>query len=90
DASQHNIVVGPVTGLRDDGTPIQVSHRLTTGQAVVYRTTGKLVGGLANGGTYYVIVVNQYVIQLAATRYDTTAHSYACGTDTCTDEPKPI
>ena len=63
---------------------------LFNGEKVVYRTTGPVIGNLTNGGTYYVIVVNPYVIQLAASLEDTQTYSYSgCG-GTCTHDPNPI
>ncbi|UZJ27066.1 hypothetical protein RHODO2019_19090 (plasmid) [Rhodococcus antarcticus] len=90
DTSQNDIVAGQVTGQDSNHLPIQTPSGLHTGQRVQYLTTGSPVGGLVNGGYYYAIVVNQYVIQLAATEYDTTAHTYSCGSNTCTDPVKPI
>ena len=64
---------------------------LFTGQKVIYRSTGPNVGGLTDGGIYYVIVVNPYVIQLAATLDDTQTYTYSCGGScTATHDRNPI
>jgi hypothetical protein len=49
------------------------SDGFTTGQAVIYQTTGAAIGGLSNGGTYYVVVVNPTAIQLASSFANATA-----------------
>ena len=48
--------------------------------------------GSTSGAYYYVIVVDAYRIQLAASRYQATSHTYGCPVAgdpgrTCTDDP---
>ncbi len=81
---------GNVTGVSFGPMPF------TTGQKVQYLTTGPAVGGLTNGAYYYVIVVDAQRIQLASSRYNTTAHNYTypCPTQanpskTCTATDRP-
>src|SRR5262249_4463742 len=52
-----------------------VAHGLVTGQAIVYRKGGSntAIGGLTDGQTYYVIVVNATAIKLAASQGDALA-----------------
>ncbi|MGZ6950367.1 MAG: hypothetical protein ACXVJY_20035, partial [Ilumatobacteraceae bacterium] len=95
DSSAYDIVLGQVyangSGQTQCNSSFCYAHGLFTGQKVIYRTTGPAVGGLVNGGTYYVIVVNAYVIQLAATLDDTQSYTYSCGSScTATHDRNPI
>jgi Bacterial Ig-like domain/RTX calcium-binding nonapeptide repeat (4 copies) len=95
DSSAYDIVLGQVFGNGNGKTQCDSSFcdpdGLFTGEKVIYRTTGPAVGGLTNGGTYYVIVVNQYVIQLAASLEDTQTYTYSCGSScTATHHANPI
>jgi LPXTG-motif cell wall-anchored protein len=56
----------------DNNEIIVKDHGLTTGEAVVYEGASDPLGGLVNGHTYYVIVVNSNAIQLAATPCEAT------------------
>jgi hypothetical protein len=47
-----------------------ISHALTTGDGLIYSQGTTNIGGLANANTYYVIVVDQDTIKLAATESD--------------------
>ncbi len=53
-------------------------HGLTDGEAVQYHTDGSAITNLTDGGIYYVILINDQVIQLA-TRY--------CEAVGCSDDP---
>ncbi len=70
---------------QDNDAIFVAGHGLSTGQQVVYSTTGGLIGNLADNAVYYVIVVNQNQIRLA----DSLCHA----TGTCTDDddnPIPV
>src|SRR5262249_50246638 len=55
----------------DSVTHLGYAHGLATGEAVVYHNGGGAsVGGLVDGQTYYVIVVDDSSISLAETRED--------------------
>src|SRR5262249_4887258 len=64
DSTAYDIVVGQVFANGNGKTQCDPSfchpHGLFTGEKVVYHTTGPAVGGLSDGGTYYVIKVNDY------------------------------
>src|SRR6185437_9164599 len=70
DASGNPVFTGSPPQLIDqDNNQIVVkNHGLSTGEAVVYEGATDPLGGLTNGVTYYVIVVNANVIQLAASK----------------------
>ena len=95
DTSAFDIVLGQVFGSGSGQTQCNASfchpHGLFTGEKVIYRTTGPSVGNLVDGGVYYVIVVNPYVIQLAATLEDSQTYTYSCGSScTATHNAVPI
>ncbi len=98
DSSQYDIVVGQVfanSSAKQCDSSFCNPDGLYTGEKVTYQTSNtdssKIVGHLTPGGTYYVIVVNPYVIQLAASLEDTQTYSYSCGTScTTTHNPVPI
>src|SRR4029077_7794733 len=48
-------------------------HGFSSGQEVLYHSGGSAIGGLTNGQTYYVIVVNSTTIKLASTHADALA-----------------
>ena len=53
-----------------------VPHSFTTGQAIVYSAGGGTgIGGLVDGGTYYVVVVDATTVKLAQTRADAEAET---------------
>ena len=47
-----------------------LGHLFQTGDAVTYRAEGPAIGGLVNGATYYVIVIDGLQIQLARTYHE--------------------
>jgi hypothetical protein len=54
-----------------DNTITQNNHRFTTGQRVTYTDgTGSAIGGLSDGGVYYIIKNDQNTIKLAASQGD--------------------
>jgi hypothetical protein len=54
----------------------------TTGEAVIYSTTGTAIKGLVNGHTYHVVAVNATTIKLLATPFIKLDPSTATGTQT--------
>src|SRR5205823_5555954 len=50
-----------------------VGHNYQTGDKVVYQTNGTAIAPLQNFGTYYVIRIDSWTIQLAATPANATA-----------------
>ncbi len=52
-----------------------IADGFSTGDSVYYSTTGTPIGGLANGGTYYVVVVDSATIELASSYANATASS---------------
>ena len=78
-SSAWNIFLGQDTN--GDGIP-DTGHNFQTGDAVVYHAdpaTGTVISPLVNGQTYYVIRVDQWSIQLAATERETTQHQDSHG-----------
>lgn len=63
------------SGVDDSAETITLTaHGLATGTAVVYSTGGgTTIGGLTNGGTYYVISVDANTISLATTKANAEA-----------------
>ncbi len=58
----------PIVDGQTDTLTFTQSHPFHDGQAVVYQSgSGLPIGGLTNGTTYYVIVVDAYSLQLAST-----------------------
>jgi hypothetical protein len=74
-----NIFLGQVTS--GDGIP-DTGHNFQTGDAVIYHAdpaTGTVISPLQDGQIYYVIRVDQWSIQLAATERETTQHQDSHG-----------
>jgi hypothetical protein len=69
----------PGSGVNNNQINFGVDDGYYTGEPVTYTTNGSAVGGLSNGGTYYVIVVNGQTIELD--------NSYA---DAVSANPSPI
>lgn len=71
-----------------DNTITQNNHRFTTGQRVTYTDgSGSPIGGLSDGGVYYIIKNDQNTVKLAASQADAinnipiTLTSLGTGTD---------
>jgi len=63
-----------VVDLDDDRFNLPYEHRLSTGQSVLYDNGGDAdIGGLTGGTTYYVVVVDEDSIRLAATEAEAMA-----------------
>jgi hypothetical protein len=62
----------------------------TTGEAVVYQTSGTPIGGLESGQTYYVVVINSNTISLLPSSLIPLDPSTATGTQTLGFEGIPI
>ncbi|HEY3921306.1 MAG TPA: carbohydrate-binding protein, partial [Gaiellaceae bacterium] len=93
----HRLVPTDKAGVREDASPridpstdvsgnqitLRYPTSFTTGDEVVYSSGGgDPIGGLTDGGTYYVIVVssgNPGVVELAATKCDATGAADDCG-----------
>ena len=78
-SSAWNIFLGQDT--TGDGIP-DTGHNFQTGDAVVYhadRRRATVISPLVNGQIYYVIRVDQWSIQLAATEQETTEHKDSQG-----------
>ncbi|WP_367889442.1 hypothetical protein [Humibacter ginsenosidimutans] len=74
DSNGNPVITGnpPNVVPQSNNTIVIPNHGLATGEAVVYEGASDPLGGLTNGNTYYVIVVNANVIQLAATQCEAT------------------
>ncbi len=74
DGSHNPIISGnpPALQFVNDNTITIQNHGFTTGQQVVYEGSTDPVGGLVNGHTYFVIVLNNNQIRLAANLCDAT------------------
>ena len=71
--AQGGLFFDPETALDDaiDSITFSGGHNLTTGQQVVYRKGDhRIVSGLQDGETYYVIVVDANTVKLASTAAD--------------------
>jgi hypothetical protein len=80
-----------------DGT-IDAGHGLSSGDKIIYRTSGTPIGGLSNGQAYWAIRVDDRVLRLAASRCEALGSpggSDACalpdGPDSGSDpDPRPV
>ncbi|WP_345762181.1 beta strand repeat-containing protein [Diaminobutyricibacter sp. McL0608] len=74
DGSNNPIISGnpPAVQFVNDNTITIQNHGFSTGQAVVYEGATDPVGGLVNGQTYFVIVLNGNQLRLAANLCDAT------------------
>lgn len=65
-AADGSLILGDYTVVTVDAGDLY--HGFATGDPVIYRNGGGAnIGGLVDGGTYYVIVIDQYNIKLATT-----------------------
>ncbi len=91
DATTLNINPSSDVTVSGDAIHFASPDGLTTGQEVVYQNgTGSSIGGLTDGHSYYVIVLDPYTIKLAAT-YDnavsgTPVQAGVTGVDPSTNE----
>jgi len=68
-----DVVIGPGGTLEPDAGAETIyieNHGFSTGDRITYRTDGAAIGGLANGGEYFVIRVNANLVKLAASADD--------------------
>ena len=91
DATTLNINPSSAVTVSGDAIHFASPDGLTTGQEVVYNSGGgSSIGGLTDGHSYYVIVLDPYTIKLAATYDDavsgTSVQTDVTGVDTSTNE----
>ncbi len=87
-----SLTINPSSDVTVSGDAIHFAtpDGLTTGQEVVYHGGGTSIGGLTDGHSYYVIVLDPYTIKLAATYADavdgTAVQANVAGVNTSTNQ----